>query len=59
MILKIKNLISKKNASEMQENVKFPDEYRNRFNEFIFVTLQIHGQNDAFAPVHSNCVFMR
>lgn len=52
-------LVYKKNASEMQENVKFPDEYRNRFNEFIFATLQIHGQNDAFAPVHSNCVFMR
>jgi len=50
-------LVYKKNACKVQENVKFPDEYCNRFNEFIFETLRLPWQNDIFAPVHANCVF--
>jgi hypothetical protein len=50
-------LVYKKNATEMQENVKFPDEYRNQFNDFILKTLQISKQHDIFNSVHSNHIF--
>lgn len=51
-------LVYKKNASEIQENVKFPEEYRERFNKFIFKTLQLDSECNKLSQIHSNCVFM-
>ena len=51
-------LVYKKNASEIQENVKFPEEYRELFNKFIFKTLQIDNECNKLSQIHSNCVFM-
>lgn len=52
-------LVYKKNASEIQENIKFPNEIRKQFNDFILSTLQINEEKDIFIPVHSNCIFIK
>ena len=47
-------VITKANAGAVQENIKFPDEYRNKINERI---IKILGRNDdvsLFNLVHSN-----
>jgi len=50
-------LVYKKNASEMQENVKFPVEFRDKFNEFLLTTLNLNADVRAFDCIHSNKIF--
>ena len=47
-------LVYKKNANEMQENVKYPDEYRDRLNQFLVNVLEIDFDIRKLDIVHSN-----
>lgn len=47
-------LVYKKNANEMQENVKFPDEYRDKLNQFLVDVLEIDFNIRKLDRVHSN-----
>lgn len=50
-------LVYKKNASEMQENIKFPIEIRDKFNDFILSTFGINADLRSFDCIHSNNIF--
>lgn len=50
-------LVYKKNASEMQENIKFPDEYRKKLNKLLVSVLDLDFDIDNFDIVHSNSIF--
>lgn len=50
-------LVYKKNASEMQENIKFPDEYRKKLNKLLVSILDFDFDIDNFDIVHSNSIF--
>lgn len=52
-----KYLVYKKNANEMQENVKFPVEYRNRLNELFLRVLNSSCKTQVFNKIHSNAIF--
>ena len=47
-------LVYKKNANEMQENVKFPDEFRDKLNLFLVNVLEIDFNIRELDIVHSN-----
>jgi hypothetical protein len=47
-------LVYKKNANEMQENVKFPDEYRDKLNQFLVDVLEIDFNIRKLDRIHSN-----
>lgn len=50
-------LVYKKNANEMQENVKFPVEYRNKLNQLLFSILGCDLDIKVFDKIHSNSIF--
>lgn len=45
----------KKNAGVLQENIKFPEEYRNRLNQIFCEAIDIKTPIDAFTAIHANC----
>lgn len=45
----------KKNAGVLQENIKFPEEYRNRLNQIFCEAINIKTPVDAFTAIHANC----
>lgn len=51
-------LVYKKNASEMQENVKFPKEYRDTLNTILIDIFDIKYDIKEFDIIHSNSVFI-
>lgn len=51
-------LVYAKNSSEIQENVKFPIEFRDKFNEFMVSILGINLSIREFDRVHSNKIFL-
>ena len=58
MIFEEKNyLITKVNAGDVQENVKFPEEYRNKINNRLLKILGSELCSSAFDEVHSNKYF--
>ena len=50
-------LVYKKNANEMQENVKFPDEYRERLNKLLIEILGVDFDIKELDKVHQNSLF--
>lgn len=53
-----KCIVTKLNAGSIQENIKFPAEYRNRINQRLLNILGFNNVNcDIFDIVHSNCIF--
>ena len=50
-------LVYKKNANEMQENVKFPDEYRERLNKLLIEILGVEFDIKELDKVHQNSLF--
>lgn len=52
-----KYIISKINAGVAQENIKFPEIYRNKINERIVKILGFEYKQDMFSKVHSNRFF--
>ena len=56
-MMKIENnyIVTKMNAGTEQENIKFPEEYRNEINKKILSILKIDTKYNVFAQVHSNC----
>lgn len=51
-------LTYKKNAAEMQENIKFPAAYRNKINSILLEALNINNP-DIFDIIHSNSFFRK
>ena len=51
-------LTYKKNAAEMQENIKFPTKYRQKINSILLEALNINNP-DIFDIVHSNSFFRK
>lgn len=51
-------LVYKKNAGNMQENIKFPDKYRTEINNIFLKTLGIDKSSEIFDKVHSNTAFV-
>lgn len=49
----------KKNAGELQENIKFPDLYRQKINNVLLLALNIKEDSNIFNPIHSNHIFER
>lgn len=49
----------KKNAGVMQENIKFPQTYRQKINNVILCALGLkeYSSSDIFAPIHANHIF--
>lgn len=50
-------LVYKKNALNIQENVKFPLEYRDAFNQTIMQIFNIHADIRIFDCIHKNNIF--
>lgn len=50
-------IITKVNAKNTQENIKFPREYRDNINERILKILGFEKSVDIFDKVHANCYF--
>ena len=50
-------IITKKNAGVLQENIKFPVEYRDRINERFLKILGVDLDIRKFDKIHSNCFF--
>lgn len=50
-------LVYKKNANEMQENVKFPNEYREKLNQILIDILNISFDIKELDIIHSNSLF--
>lgn len=45
----------KKNAGVLQENIKFPEEYRNRLNQIFCSAIGIESPINSFSTIHANC----
>ena len=56
--LEEKYLVYKMNASKMQENVKFPKEYRNEINNIFLKTLGIEKNSNILNKIHSSTIFI-
>lgn len=52
-----KYLVYKKNASKMQENIKFPIKYRNDINKIFFEILGIDEDVSVLDKIHSSRIF--
>ena len=50
-------IVTKMNAGDAQENIKFPEEYRNKINERILKILDVNLNSSIFDEVHSNTYF--
>ena len=48
----------KLNAGEKQENIKFPEEYRNKINNMILNILKVDENAEVFDNIHSNKFFI-
>ena len=48
----------KLNAGEKQENIKFPEEYRNKINNMILDILKVDENAEVFDNIHSNKFFI-
>lgn len=49
--------VYKKNAQKVQENIKFPEKYRDRINRIMFDILGIEGSMGILNIIHSNSIF--
>ena len=47
-------IVTKRNAGVVQENIKFPEEYRIKINERILKILGHNVENSIFDNVHTN-----
>lgn len=54
-----KYLVYKMNAGKMQENIKFPIEYRNKINKIFLEVMGIKENTNIFDIVHSSTLFMK
>lgn len=52
-----KYIITKMNAGELQENIKFPFKYREKINNKLLSIMGCKKDSDAFIPVHANHFF--
>lgn len=50
-------IITKMNAGSVQENIKFPEEYREAINERLLSVLGFDLDGSVFNKVHANCFF--
>ena len=55
--IETKYIVTKLNAGETQENIKFPCEYRRRINQRILKILKCTEQSELFDLIHANNVF--
>ena len=52
-------IVTKMNAGEIQENIKFPEEYRIKINNRILKILDVDATSSIFDEVHSNTYFRK
>jgi hypothetical protein len=47
-------IVTKMNAGEPQENIKFPQKYNKKINDRILSILGCKDTSEIFVPIHSN-----
>lgn len=50
-------LVYKKNANKLQENIKFPKQYRNEINKIFLNVIEAEDKQDILSKVHSSSIF--